>query len=115
MLNTVKFEENVFEVLPLMAGNKTLNDFIAEAACRQPERDPMEYEKRRRRVEEAVRGRVPAGPVKREEATHRLCGLLGYTDGHEVDRFLERRRAGKERELAKEAAARADSAKWRKS
>ncbi|MDR1149353.1 MAG: hypothetical protein LBK66_12050 [Spirochaetaceae bacterium] len=111
---TVKFEEDVYEAMLLTAGDEPLNDFIAERVWQQSEYAPMEavYEGRRRRVDEAIRGRRSVAPGKREEATHKLFGLLGYTDGHEVDRFLERCHSDKEQELSKEAGGR--RTKWQK-
>lgn len=105
--DTVKFEEDVYEAILLTAGNRPPNDFIAERAWQQSEYAPVEtvYGERRRSVDEIIRVRRTIDPVKRETATHKLFGLLGYTDGHEVDRFIERRRFDKERELAKDARA----------
>jgi hypothetical protein len=64
---------------------------------------PMELpvEERRRRVE--AEAKRPVDPKRQEEANRKLCGCLGYTDGHEVDRFLERCHADKIRELKIEA------------
>jgi hypothetical protein len=101
----VKLEEDVYEALLLTTGRGPPNDFVAERAWQEPEYAAMEavYGERRRGVDEIIRVRRTVDPVKREDATHKLFGLLGYTDGHEVDRFIERRRSNKERELAKEA------------
>jgi hypothetical protein len=53
-------------------------------------------------------------PEIRAEANRKLCGCQAGGDGHDVDRFMERKRIEREHEYAIEERQREESKKWQK-
>jgi hypothetical protein len=113
---TVTVEDDVYEAIRPMVESKTIGDFLSRVVWQSPAYlsncDPMALpvEERRRRADAELWNRRQVDPKRQEEANRKLCGCLGYTDGHEVDRFLERCHADKIREAEIEAHRRGERA-----